>query len=113
MNDKPNKPGLGYYFFACLVVIALALVATGPLTNIAAAAHTMRQASENAVTTVAEVNALHLALLALILNRSLAWADDRKTRDLALGGLLLNSGAGIAQKLRRAGAGDLFICDVA
>jgi len=44
--------------------------------------------------TVAEVNSLHLALLALIVNRSLAWADERRTRDLALGGLLVGLALG-------------------
>ncbi len=43
---------------------------------------------------VAEVNALHLAFLALIVNRSLAWADERRTRDLALGGLLVGLSLG-------------------
>ena len=43
---------------------------------------------------VAEVNALHLAFIALIVNRSLAWADDRRTRDLALGGLLIGLSMG-------------------
>jgi transmembrane protein TMEM260 (protein O-mannosyltransferase) len=39
--------------------------------------------------TVAEVNPLHVLLVALILERSLAWAQDRRLRDLALGGLLV------------------------
>jgi hypothetical protein len=39
--------------------------------------------------TVAEVNPLHLLFVALILDRSLAWAHDRRLRDLALGGLLV------------------------
>jgi hypothetical protein len=43
---------------------------------------------------VAEVNALHLALIALIIDRSLAWADDRRRRDLALGGLLIGLSLG-------------------
>ncbi len=43
---------------------------------------------------VAEVNALHLAFMALIVDRSLAWADGRHTRDLALGGLLVGLSLG-------------------
>jgi hypothetical protein len=39
--------------------------------------------------TVAEVNPLHVLLVALILERSLAWAKERRLRDLALGGLLV------------------------
>jgi hypothetical protein len=43
---------------------------------------------------VAEVNGLHLAFIALIVDRSLAWADERRTRDLALGGLLVGLSLG-------------------
>ena len=43
---------------------------------------------------VAEVNALHLAMISLIINRSLAWADERRPRDLALGGLLVGLSLG-------------------
>ncbi len=43
---------------------------------------------------VAEVNALHLALIALLVDRSLAWADGRRTRDLAIGGLLIGLSLG-------------------
>jgi hypothetical protein len=43
---------------------------------------------------VAEVNALHLAFIALIMNRALAYADGRRTRDLALGGLLVGLSLG-------------------
>lgn len=43
---------------------------------------------------VAEVNSLHLAFIALIVERSLAYADARRTRDLALGGLLIGLSLG-------------------
>jgi hypothetical protein len=43
---------------------------------------------------VAEVNGLHLAFIALIVDRSLAWADGRRTRDLAFGGLLIGLSLG-------------------
>ncbi len=43
---------------------------------------------------VAEVNSLHLLFIALILDRSLAWADNRRLRDLALGGLLIGLSMG-------------------
>ena len=44
--------------------------------------------------TVAEVNSLHLALVALIVDRALAFADERRTRDLFLGGLLMGLALG-------------------
>jgi hypothetical protein len=43
---------------------------------------------------VAEVNPLHLALMALLIHRSLVWADELRLRDLALGGLLVGLGLG-------------------
>lgn len=43
---------------------------------------------------VAEVNPLHLLFIALLLDRSLAWADRRRLRDLALGGLLIGLSLG-------------------
>jgi Protein of unknown function (DUF2723) len=42
----------------------------------------------------ADVDPLHLALMALLVDRSLAWADGRRTRDLALGGLLVGLSLG-------------------
>jgi Protein O-mannosyl-transferase TMEM260-like len=44
--------------------------------------------------TVAEVNALHLAFIGLILDRALAWAQNQRFRDLALGGLLIGLSMG-------------------
>ena len=44
--------------------------------------------------TVAEVNPLHLLLIALLVDRSVAWADGRRFRDLALGGLLIGLALG-------------------
>ena len=44
--------------------------------------------------TVAEVNPLHLLLMALLLDRTLAWGDGGRLRDLALGGLLIGLGVG-------------------
>ena len=64
------------------VIAALAALATGAVATLWASA------------TVAEVNPLHLALIALIVNRSLAWADERRPRDLALGGLLIGLALG-------------------
>ena len=43
---------------------------------------------------IAEVNPLHLALMALLIHRSLVWADELRLRDLALGGLLVGLGLG-------------------
>ena len=59
------------------MVAAVAALATGAIGTVWGSA------------TVAEVNPLHLLLVALILDRSLAWADGRRLRDLALGGLLV------------------------
>ena len=47
-----------------------------------------------AAATVAEVNPLHLLLIALILHRSLAWEARRSPADLALGGLLVGLALG-------------------
>jgi hypothetical protein len=58
-------------------IAAVAALATGAIGTVWAAA------------TVAEVNPLHLLLISLILDRSLAWAEHRRLRDLALGGLLV------------------------
>ena len=64
------------------IVAAGAALATGAIGTIWSSA------------TVAEVNALHLAFIALILDRSLAWAQDQRFRDLALGGLLIGLSMG-------------------
>lgn len=47
-----------------------------------------------AAATVAEVNPLHLFLMALLLDRALAWADGSRPRDLALCGLITGLGLG-------------------
>jgi hypothetical protein len=44
--------------------------------------------------TVAEVNPLHLLLMALLVERSLAWADGGRLRDFALGGLVVGLALG-------------------
>jgi hypothetical protein len=43
---------------------------------------------------VAEVNPLHLLLIALLVHRSLVWAAEGRLRDLALGGLLVGLSLG-------------------
>lgn len=47
-----------------------------------------------AAATVAEVNPLHLLLVALILHRALVWEKRRRAADLAIGGLLIGLAAG-------------------
>ncbi len=47
-----------------------------------------------AAATVAEVNPLHLLLVALILHRALVWEDRLAARDLAIGGLLIGLALG-------------------
>jgi hypothetical protein len=61
---------------------ALAALATGAIAAVWASA------------VVAEVNPLHLALMALLVHRSLVWADEGRARDLGLGGLLVGIGIG-------------------
>ena len=61
---------------------ALAALATGAISTVWGSA------------VVAEVNPLHLALMALLIHRSLVWADELRLRDLALGGLIVGLGAG-------------------
>jgi hypothetical protein len=61
---------------------ALAALATGSIATVWASA------------VVAEVNPLHLALMALLVHRSLVWADEGRARDLGLGGLLVGLGLG-------------------
>jgi hypothetical protein len=47
-----------------------------------------------AAATVAEVNPLHLLLVALILNQALVWQERRRLADFAIGGLLIGLAAG-------------------
>jgi hypothetical protein len=47
-----------------------------------------------AAATVAEVNPLHLLFVALLLHRALVWEDQRRTRDLLIGALLLGLALG-------------------
>ena len=47
-----------------------------------------------AAATVAEVNPLHLFLMALLVHRALVWTDERRPRDLVLCGLLLGLALG-------------------
>ncbi len=47
-----------------------------------------------AAATVAEVNPLHLALIALLIHRALVFEERRSTRDLAIGGLLVGLALG-------------------
>jgi hypothetical protein len=88
-------------FAAVCVAVALAALTSGslrlgvrPAIAAAAAIATGAIGTVWASAVVAEVNALHLAFMALIIDRSLAWADGRRTRDLALGGLLVGLSLG-------------------
>jgi hypothetical protein len=47
-----------------------------------------------AAATVAEVNPLHLLFVALLLHRAIVWEDERRTRDLVIGALLLGLALG-------------------
>ena len=86
---------------AVLVAIALAAVTAiaerlGVRTIVAIAAGIALGAVGTvwAAATVAEVNPLHLALIALLLHRALVWEERRRPIDLALGGLLIGLAAG-------------------
>ena len=84
----------------CVAVALAAMTSTAlrlgvrPAIAVAAAVATGAIGTVWASAVVAEVNALHLAFIALIVDRSLAWADGRRTRDLALGGLLIGLSLG-------------------
>jgi hypothetical protein len=86
---------------AALVAIALATVTAiaerlGVRTIVAIAAGLALGAVGTvwAAATVAEVNPLHLALIALLLHRALVWEERRRPIDLALGGLLIGLATG-------------------
>ena len=64
------------------VIAAAAALALGAVGTVWAAA------------TVAEVNPLHLLLVALILHRALIWEERRRPADLLIGGLLIGLAAG-------------------
>lgn len=88
-------------FSSVLLAVALAIVTLiamrlGARPLIAAAAALALGAVETvwAAATVAEVNPLHLLLVALIVHRALVWEDRRLPRDLAIGGLLVGLAAG-------------------
>src|SRR5829696_1706257 len=61
---------------------ALAALATGAIATVWASA------------VVAEVNPLHVALMALLIHRSLVWAENRRARDLGIGGMLVGLALG-------------------
>jgi hypothetical protein len=88
------------YAAVCVAVAMAALTAIGirlgvrPTIAAATALATGAIGTIWASAVVAEVNALHLALLALIIERTLAWSDSRRPRDLAIGGLLVGLALG-------------------
>ncbi len=82
-------------FSAVLVALTLATLCWAatrlgvrPAIAAAAALATGAAGTVWAAATVAEVNPLHLFLMALLLDRALAWADGGRPRDLALCGLI-------------------------
>lgn len=84
----------------CVAVALAAMTSTALRLSVRPALAVVAAIATGAIATVwgsavvAEVNALHLALIALLVDRSLAWADERRTRDLALGGLLIGLSLG-------------------
>src|SRR4029453_17532564 len=76
----------------CVAVALGSLTAIGPRLGVRPVLAALAALATGAVATVwssavvAEVNPLHLALMALLMQRSPAWADDPRLRDLALGG---------------------------
>lgn len=97
----------------CVAVALAAMTSTTlrlgvrPAIAVAVAVATGAIAQVWASAVVAEVNGLHLAFTALIVDRSLAWADGRRTRDLALGGLLI--GLSLGNHLLTAFAAPFFV----
>lgn len=86
---------------ALFVAVALAaLTATSlrlgvrPLVAAAAALALGAVGTIWAAATVSEVNPLHLMFAALILHRAVVWEDERRPRDLAIGGLLVGLALG-------------------
>ena len=84
----------------CVAVALGSLTAIGPRVGVRPVLAALAALATGAVATVwssavvAEVNPLHLALMALLIHRSLVWADELRLRDLALGGLLVGLGLG-------------------
>jgi hypothetical protein len=78
---------------ATVTAIALRLGAR-PLIAIAAGLALGATGTVWAAATVAEVNPLHLLLVALIIHRALAWEERRSPADLAIGGLLVGLALG-------------------
>ena len=84
----------------CVAVALGSLTAIGPRVGVRPVLAALAALATGAVVTVwssavvAEVNPLHLALMALLIHRSLVWADERRLRDLAVGGLLVGLGLG-------------------
>jgi Protein of unknown function (DUF2723) len=81
---------------AALAVTVAILLRLGirPLVAVAAALSLGAVRTVWSVATVAEVNALHLLFVALLLHRALVWEDTRRPRDLVLGGLLIGLSLG-------------------
>jgi hypothetical protein len=86
---------------AALVAIALATttaialrLGARPTVGIAAGLGLGAIGTVWAAATVAEVNPLHLALIALLIHRALVWEETRRRRDLAIGGLIVGLALG-------------------
>ena len=86
---------------AAFVSVALALTVTiairlgvRPIVAGAAAISLGAVSTIWSAATAAEVNALHLLFVALLLHRALVWEHGRRTRDLVVGGLLLGLSVG-------------------
>ncbi len=84
----------------CAAVALGALTAIGQRLGVRPSLAALAALSTGAVATfwasavVAEVNPLHVALMALLVHRSLVWSDEERARDLGLGGLLVGLGIG-------------------
>ena len=76
------------------VVAILLRLGVRPLISAAAALALGAVPTVWAAATVAEVNPLHLLFVALLLHRALVWEEERRTRDLVLGALLLGLALG-------------------
>jgi hypothetical protein len=81
---------------AALATLAVILVRLGVRPVLAAAAALMLGAVGTvwAAATVARMDPLHLLLISLLMHRALCWADERRPRDLLVGGVLLGLALG-------------------
>jgi transmembrane protein TMEM260 (protein O-mannosyltransferase) len=92
---RANLESAGLVSVALAVTVAILLrLGIRPLVAAATALALGAVGTVWSAATVAEVNPLHLAFVALLLHRAMAWEERRSTRDLVVGALLLGLAIG-------------------